>query len=225
MLIDPTIRDWVLFPLLALVIVVHYLRSSVMRLFASPPAPNVKEAAQKYLVARSARLRAAGGAITARGFAMRKDFLAGGEGAVLLDESVADKNPAANPMASMDMMKGQLMNMVLGMGPLMWVNYALTGFLLVKLPFPLAARFKSMTQQGIVLPELDPSYVSSMSFFFIAQSAIPRILMLFNRRAASPEMAEQEAKMSQIAMGMPPAMMGAGVCEELLVVLFAIAVL
>ena len=41
-------------------------------------------------------------------------------------------------------------------------------------------------------------------------AAIPKVLGLFNRRSASPEMAEQEAKMSAMALGMPPGMMGGG---------------
>ena len=142
LLIDPTIRDWVLIPLLALVVIVHYLRSAVMRLVAPSPTVPPAELAHKALLARAARLRGPGAAaVSARAFAMRKDALVGAPGGALVDETVVDA-PAANPMAGMDAMKGQLFNMVLGYGPLMWVSSALTGFLLVKLPFPLAARFK-----------------------------------------------------------------------------------
>ncbi len=42
-----------------------------------------------------------------------------------------------------------------------------SGFVLVRLPFPLTDRFKSMLQRGIFLSSLDVAYVSSLSWFFI----------------------------------------------------------
>ena len=44
LLIDPAIRDWVLLPLLALVVVLHFVRLYAMRLTASDAAPDVDEA-------------------------------------------------------------------------------------------------------------------------------------------------------------------------------------
>lgn len=144
LLIDPAIRDWVLLPLLALVVVLHFVRLYAMRLTASDAAPDVDELKQRSTVARAQRLRANGGFITGQGFAMRKDHLLSAAHGQLRDEAVADKPP--NPLAQPDMMKQQLLGMVLGYGPLMWISSFVTGFLLVQIPFPLTERFKSLTQ-------------------------------------------------------------------------------
>lgn len=47
------------------------------------------------------------------------------------------------------------------------MSFFFSGFVLVKLPFPLTDRFKSMLQRGIFLNSLNVSYVSSLSWFFI----------------------------------------------------------
>ena len=112
MLIDPAIRDWVLLPLLALVVILHFVRLYAMRLATSDPTPDVAELKQKGVVARSQRLRANGGYITGQGFTMRKDhFLKADSGqGQLNDPAIADKPP--NLMAQPDMMKQQLLGMV-----------------------------------------------------------------------------------------------------------------
>ena len=72
-----------------------------------------------------------------------------------------------DPLAMVGMMKQNMMNMVPNMLMMGWVSYFFSGFVLVKLPFPLTDRFKSMLQRGIFLNSLDVSYVSSLSWFFI----------------------------------------------------------
>lgn len=44
------------------------------------------------------------------------------------------------------------------------VNQFFSGFVLVKIPFPLTPSFKSMLQRGIPLASLDVTYVTSLSW-------------------------------------------------------------
>lgn len=65
------------------------------------------------------------------------------------------------------MMKQNMMTVLPNMLMMGWVSYFFSGFVLVKLPFGLTDRFKSMLQRGIFLNSLNVSYVSSLSWFFI----------------------------------------------------------
>lgn len=101
-------------------------------------------------------------------FSMRKRFL---KQRLTEAETIAndDQTPpeGPNPMEAVGMMKqniaGILPQLLLGG----WVNYFFPGFILVKLPFQLPSRFKVMFQRGMPLQNLDVSYVTSLSWYFI----------------------------------------------------------
>ncbi|KAJ2097519.1 hypothetical protein GGI09_003787 [Coemansia sp. S100] len=48
-----------------------------------------------------------------------------------------------------------------------WIQFFFSGFILIKLPFPLGVRFKQMLQSGIMTPNMDVRWVSSLSWYFI----------------------------------------------------------
>lgn len=51
--------------------------------------------------------------------------------------------------------------MVLIRGSANWTVYA------VKLPFPLTVKFKSMLQAGVATKDMDPRWMSSISWYFL----------------------------------------------------------
>lgn len=67
----------------------------------------------------------------------------------------------------MDNMKGMLVMMLTTMPAMAWINSFFAGFVLAKVPFSLTQQFRSMTQSGIDMSNLDVSYVSSVSFYFL----------------------------------------------------------
>jgi len=77
------------------------------------------------------------------------------------------ENPMQDPFAMVGMMKQNMAMIIPNMLLMAWVSYFFSGFVLVKLPFGSTDRFKSMLQRGIFLRSLDPSYVSSLSWYFI----------------------------------------------------------
>ncbi|KAI9144486.1 integral membrane protein DUF106-domain-containing protein [Paraphysoderma sedebokerense] len=74
---------------------------------------------------------------------------------------------AANMEMLMDGMKKNMMMIIPQTVIMGWINYFFSGFLLIKLPFPLTVRFKGMLQRGIETPDMDTSWVSSLSWYFL----------------------------------------------------------
>lgn len=67
----------------------------------------------------------------------------------------------------MDNMKGMFVMMLTTIPAMAWINAFFAGFVLAKVPFSLTQQFRSMTQSGIDMANLDVSYVSSVSFYFL----------------------------------------------------------
>jgi len=77
----------------------------------------------------------------------------------------------------MGMLKGNMMQIV----PLLmfgWVNSFFSGFVVLKMPFPLTMSFKGMLQRGVDLQALDMSYVSAASWYFILMFGLRGIMSL-----------------------------------------------
>jgi hypothetical protein len=186
MLIDPAIRNAILLPLLIFVLIAALLRGKLFQYMQKGSIPDAPELKQRAVVQRSQRLRAHGGYITPRGFAQRIAALLGdekrGEGKKGGDLRAEVKDKAMNPMSQFDTMKMQMVQQVVYFGLFYAIQTVLAGFLIVKIPFGLTERFKQLTQQGIGVPALDTSFVSSGSWYMIAQYGIQRLIELFGSR-------------------------------------------
>ena len=101
-----------------------------------------------------------------------------------------------------------MVNMASQIGIGMLVGTFFTGFVALKLPFALTERFKGLTQQGIGVPGLDTSYVSTSSWFFTAQFGLQNLFRLFARSGGGA--AVDEARLMQMQMGGMGAMPGMG---------------
>lgn len=118
---------------------------------------------------RSLRLRKNGGFLPQPSFVMRKQFFNDEEKGYFKTEKrdSAPPNPISDPTMMVDMVKGNLTNII----PMMviggWINWTFSGFVATKVPFPLTTRFKGMLQRGVFLTTLDASWVSSASWYFL----------------------------------------------------------
>jgi len=168
LVLDPHIRDWVFLPLFALMFLIGILRHNVTALLkGEPKAGKLDQLQQNMQLARSRRLRAACKHLPPSAFLARKHYF-------VKDVFSQEINSQANAMAMMtdpdmmqNMMKGNMAMMVPQVLMMSVVNFFFSGFVLVKIPFPLTPSFKTMLQRGIPLASLDVTYVTSLSWYFV----------------------------------------------------------
>lgn len=191
------------------------LRHYATILLQTPPKPpgHPSEARERQSLQRSAFLRqnlpAAG--LSPAAFQLRKDYLIDNykKGNFLKNGPESRGQAAANPMSDpaamegmMGMMKGNMAMMIPQTLIMSWINAFFAGFVILKLPFPLTIRFKTMLQAGVMTRDLDVRWVSSLSWYFLCLFGLQSvfIFILGNDNAASQVT-------QQMAMSNP---MGAG---------------
>jgi len=150
--------------------------------------PSIKE--QRSLL-RGINLRMNANTISPTSFQARKDYLVTAyESGGFLKEPDKKGQAAPNPMTDpaamegmMGMMKGN-MAMIIPQTLIMgWINAFFSGFVisqlnfvrgrafadehLVRLPFPLTIKFKSMLQAGVATRDMDPQWMSSISWYVL----------------------------------------------------------
>ncbi|KIL70163.1 hypothetical protein M378DRAFT_183736 [Amanita muscaria Koide BX008] len=179
--LDPQIRDWVLFPITMVMILVGVLRHYVVLLLQSSPQQLSRRAIREQrALARSQILRATAAHspvppsfYSAISRHLSQAYEAGSylkDGPPKGDAPVTPPNPMSDPAAMDGMMAGlktQMVMMVPQMVIMGWINFFFQGFVLIKLPFPLTLGFKSMLQRGIETPDMDVRWVSSLSWYFL----------------------------------------------------------
>ncbi|CAD6885610.1 unnamed protein product [Tilletia controversa] len=190
LVLDSAIRDWVLLPITLVMILVGILRHNVTLLIDSPPKKISKQALREQRVlARAQALRINFFQLPPSAFAARKAFLtdALGSGAYLQKANEGEENGSAAPASpfdpsQMDGMMQQMMKSMVMMVPqtviMGWINFFFSGFVLIKLPFPLTLRFKLMLQRGVDTADMDVSWVSSISWYFLCLFGLNAIYRL-----------------------------------------------
>ncbi|KAE8214341.1 hypothetical protein CF327_g2247 [Tilletia walkeri] len=190
LVLDSAIRDWVLLPITLVMILVGILRHNVTMLIDSPPKKISKQALREQRVlARAQALRTNFFQLPPSAFAARKAFLtdALGSGAYLAKAADGTDNGSAAPASpfdpsQMDGMMQQMMKSMVMMVPqtviMGWINFFFSGFVLIKLPFPLTLRFKLMLQRGVDTADMDVSWVSSISWYFLCLFGLNAIYRL-----------------------------------------------
>lgn len=182
LLLDSDIRDWVVLPLLVIMVCAGLLRHFVGLLLKASPKPMPKiESRAKNALACAVRIRTGNANFLSQGkWEARRRFYSDKEEGYLRKEAewatqAADTEQQTgavdpmNPMAMMDGMKGNMAFMVQNMVMMQGISHFFQGFILLKVPFPLTRGFKMMFQKGLgeMSSNLDTSYVSSVSWYFL----------------------------------------------------------
>ncbi|CAI9572706.1 unnamed protein product [Staurois parvus] len=207
LLLDSSIRLWVVLPIVFITFFSGLLRHHVTRLLQGEKKTELEPLSDSQVLIRSRILRENGKYIPRQSFLMRKFYFNDGETGFFkkTKRKVTPKNPMTDPTMMTEMMKGNLTNvlpMILIGG---WINWAFSGFLTTKVPFPLTLRFKPMLQRGIELVSLDASWVSSASWYFLNVFGLRSMytLILGQDNAADQSRIMQD-QMTGAAMAVPP---------------------
>ncbi|OQV17447.1 ER membrane protein complex subunit 3 [Hypsibius exemplaris] len=182
LLLDPNIRTWVFVPIVVITFFIGIIRHYVSILLSSQKKVEVQQIKDTQALLRSRLLRENGKYIPKSAFLMRKHYFNDKEAGVLKlaqDRAApAAANPMQDPNTLQDMLKGNLVNVLPMIAVGGWINWIFSGFVTTKVPFPLTWRFKDMLQRGINLPSLDPSWVSSASWYFLNVFGLRQIYSL-----------------------------------------------
>lgn len=178
-LLDPAIRDWVLFPLIVLMIFVGILRHYVTLLLKSTPKVKLTTANDAKPVSYARLLLVNGRYLSPSGYKQRSERFCG-QGSGLLRKKV-EHNPMeamSDPSMMGDMMKNNMTMMIPNIGMMTVVSYFFSGFVIAKFPFSLSARTRGLTQRGVDIDNLECSYVTSLSMYFLILFGLQGILKL-----------------------------------------------
>jgi hypothetical protein len=179
-------------------------RHYVTQLIKSEPeitGEKLEEMRRKNIQARSQRLRMNCGFINEEAWLARRQDLCRKKTGTLRENCPAPANPMmSNPMAMVDMLKGNVTFMVPNMIMMTFCSYFFAGFVCVKFPFAMPSnRFKLMLQRGIDLKSLDVSYVSSLSWYLLVTFGLRGVYQLL----LGQDVDSDEQRMMQMQMGMP----------------------
>ncbi|XP_033099764.1 ER membrane protein complex subunit 3-like [Anneissia japonica] len=211
LLLDSNIRVWVVLPIVFITFFVGIIRHYVSILLQSQKKVELQQVSDGQALVRSRCLRENGRFIPKHSFNMRKYYFNDSEKGFFKSEKregAAMKNPMTDPSMMTDMMKGNLTNIL----PMIiiggWINWAFSGFVITKVPFPLTLRFKPMLQRGVELASLDASWVSSASWYFLNVFGLRSVysLVLGENNAADQARMMQQQMQSPMGMGPGPDM-------------------
>jgi hypothetical protein len=157
----------------------------------------------KSAINRSTKLKTNFMYISEKGFKLRKSFFCKDQEGFFNQKFENKAADIMNPNMMGDMLKKNVLNALYYGLIFVGVGYMFSGFILLKLPFGLTQKFRTMLQQGLNLPDLDVSYVSAISWCFILVFGLNSILQHFDGGDDFSMLKEQEQLM-KAPMGMMP---------------------
>ncbi|KAH0602867.1 uncharacterized protein H6S33_008517 [Morchella sextelata] len=206
---DPQLFYWILFPITIVMVLTGVLRHYATVLMQSAPQKqDIRAIREQRNLLHGVALRTNLNQLSLSSFTARKNYLvaAYNRGEFLKDPENKGK-PPANPMTDpagmdqmMNMLKGNMAMMVPQTLIMGWINAFFSGFVIMKLPFPLTIRFKSMLQSGVMTRDMDVRWVSSLSWYFLNLFGLrPVFSFILGNDNAADQMAAQMGGMNPAA--------------------------
>ncbi|KAI9869015.1 MAG: ER membrane complex subunit 3 [Trichoglossum hirsutum] len=206
---DSALFYWILFPITVVMILTGILRHYATILMQSTPKKlGAKAIREQRSLLRGINLRTNASVLSPQSFQARKAyFISSYHSGKFLKEPENKGKPPPNPMtdpagmeAMMGMMKGNMAMMIPQTLIMSWINAFFSGFIIMKLPFPLTIRFKSMLQSGVATQDLDVRWVSSLSWYFLNLFGLQSVFtFILGDDNAANQMAQQMAQVDPAA--------------------------
>lgn len=202
-LLDTEIRDWVLLPVVFILVCVGVLRHYASVAMRSKNAQSFNDIREHKTLAYCRMLLANGAFLPKDSFQRRlKKYI--GSGGELTQEKTADPLAAmSDPSMMGNMMKNNVMMMVPNILMMNLISMFFSGFVMAKMPFHLPARFKGMIQRGVDIDHLDCAYATSLSLYFLFLFGLQGILSLLLGSNEGDEMRMMQAQLGQGGAGQP----------------------
>ncbi|KAK0730714.1 integral membrane protein DUF106-domain-containing protein [Lasiosphaeris hirsuta] len=202
---DPQLFYWILLPITLVMILTGVLRHYATVLMATAPKKlDQKTHREQRSLLHGINVRGNFHVLSERSFNTRRDALTTDyeSGAYLKDperRGQAPPNPMTDP-SSMDGMMGMMKNQMAMIVPntliMSWINAFFSGYVIMKLPFPLTIKFKSMLQAGVATKDMDPRWMSSISWYFLCIFGLQSVFnFLLGSDNAASQMAQQMGQM------------------------------
>jgi hypothetical protein len=212
-LLDSSLRDYIFIPLTIITICVSLLMKYLNTLFNKGNKPELHSetktledfSIEQELKSRDTDLRIQNAIaranllkdnfmyISEKGFKKRQAFFN-----EFFSRQFEDKQADfMNPNMMTDMLTRNISNAIYYISLFVVGGFFFSGYILLKLPFGLTRTFKSMMQQGLSLPDFDPSYVSAISWCLILVFGINPILQFFDGGEDFSMFTQQKQMMTQ----------------------------
>ena len=215
--IDSSLRNWVFIPLTLITVCVSLLMKYLTYIFNQGSEKKIKSETKtieafdyktemknkdtdiviKNAINRANLLKNNFMYISEKGFKQRKAFFCKEETGFFSQKYESKSPDLMNPNMMGDMMKKNLVNALYYIVIFVGGGYFFSGFILLKFPFGLTQKFRSMMQQGLNLPDVDVSYVSAISWCLILVFGINSILQFFDGGDDFDMFSQQQQMMTQ----------------------------
>ena len=178
-LLDSSIRDWVLIPIFIVVFLSGMLRIIISQMMDSRQEQDKNDILVQSTIMRCERLKKNLKILSESSFKNRRAYFCKPASGLLHKEFESNAMPFfMDPTSQLGMIKKNAAYGISTMLVLSWVSHFCSGCILARIPFPLTQKFRSMLQRGVELSALDVTYVSSSSLYFLMMFGMNGILRL-----------------------------------------------
>jgi ER membrane protein complex subunit 3 len=216
LLLDERMIGWVFIPIIYVTCIIQLFRlyynlyNNFTKTKKAVKRAQYGDTKDKQLVEKCDHLAKKYYLLSREAFDCRRGFLCRPEKGYLVVNGDRPPVDSMNSMQSMqngmmDNMKGMLVMMGTTIPAMAWINSFFAGFVLAKVPFSMTQQFRSLTQSGIDMANLDVSYVSSVSFYFLIVFGLNQLQsLLFDDEEDEDSMKVINEDRKQMAGGMNP---------------------